>query len=437
MSVTTNVTTDIICAVFTAMILIYLRTSTDHKSRMNHLFSWVCVFNIGMLLGDIPNWLFEGYAEPWYPAALHIGTFILFLSGCLIPWVYSLYIYTYMSTKAEMKKWVIPVINSIFAVNAGFLFLSVFNGLYYYIDEGNLYQRGDAFWLSQLLPLAMLVFDMVIILCHGKVLHLREKIAFISYIMLPVIGVVIQTATYGVSATYVACTISIFIIFLCIQSEQRLLSEQQTRDLDKAQFLITLSQIQPHFLYNSLQGIKQLCDSDPQRASEALGHFSFYLRGNLDSLVSTQLVTFKKELVYIKDYLYLEKMRFGERLNIEWELQYEDFLIPPLTIQPLVENAIRHGILCKKGGGTLTVKTQLEEKHVTVTIHDDGVGFDVTKPVEDGRSHIGIENTSKRLKTLCGGSLHITSEPGTGTTVVIKLPKSIVAKSIEHTSPLP
>ena len=195
------------------------------------------------------------------------------------------------------------------------------------------------------------------------------------------------------------------------------------KDLIESRTAVMLSQIQPHFLYNSLLGIKLLCDTDPPRASEALEHFSFYLRGNLDSLANIQLVSFEKELVHIKDYLFLEKMRFSDELNIRWDLRDTDFLLPPLTVQPLIENAIRHGLNKKTGGGTLTIQSQREGKTIIITIQDDGVGFDPSQQQSDGHTHIGIGNTRSRLAALCGGSLQIESRQNIGTTATILLPQ--------------
>lgn len=233
----------------------------------------------------------------------------------------------------------------------------------------------------------------------------------------------------GITSTTIFFSVG-FLLFMFLQvfwfirylQEQAQRSAKMKQELLDARIAILFSQIQPHFLYNSLLGIKLLCDIDPPRASEALEHFSFYLRGNLDSLVNRQLVPFKKELVHSKDYLFLEKMRFDKRLNIEWSLEFEDFMLPPLTMQPLIENAIRHGLNKKKGGGTLTIKSEWVEDVVRITIQDDGVGFDPAEQKTDGHSHIGIENTRNRLKALCSGSLLLESTKGVGTTATIILP---------------
>lgn len=96
-------------------------------------------------------------------------------------------------------------------------------------------------------------------------------------------------------------------------------------------------------------------------------------------------------------------MRFAKKLTIEWALDVNDFMLPPLTVRPLIENAIRQGIHKKKGGGTLWITSKQMEQVVYITIHDNGVGFDPTKPITDGCTHLGIANTRSRLKTLCGG----------------------------------
>ncbi len=202
-------------------------------------------------------------------------------------------------------------------------------------------------------------------------------------------------------------------------------ASQLEAELVQSRISIMISQVQPHFLYNSLLGIKQLCDTDPVRASEALEHFSYYLRSNLDSLSSAQLITFDKELAHIRDYLYLEQMRFPKKLHIEWQLGCTDFMLPPLTIQPLVENAVRYGILKKKGGGTLTISSKKVPCGTVITIKDDGVGFDTAMPPNDERTHIGIENVRLRIKAQCGGTLTVESAVGTGTTATITIPKEV------------
>ena len=196
-------------------------------------------------------------------------------------------------------------------------------------------------------------------------------------------------------------------------------------ELIDSKISILLSQIRPHFLYNSLIAIRELCLVDPKTASETVDEFSSYLRGNLDSLSISTPIPFEKELKHVKTYLSLEKKRFEERLNIEYDITTQNFLIPALTLQLIVENAVRHGITKREDGGTVSIKTEEDETGVTITVTDDGVGFDSSEQHESPR-HVGIKNAENRLAAMCNGTLEINSEPDIGTTAIIKIPKGEV-----------
>lgn len=186
---------------------------------------------------------------------------------------------------------------------------------------------------------------------------------------------------------------------------------------------IMLSQIQPHFLFNALGAIGQLSRRDSNQASEAIDTFARYLRTNLESVENTRIVTFTSELQHLKTYLWLEKMRFGEDLKVIYDVAYEDFFLPPLTVQPIVENAVKHGLGQKEEGGTVTIRSRDLTNCWQIQIEDDGVGFDEKTVLKDGRVHIGIENVRRRLQFMCGGSLTIESSVGAGTVVTICIPK--------------
>ena len=141
------------------------------------------------------------------------------------------------------------------------------------------------------------------------------------------------------------------------QYKETLRYQQMQRELTESRVAIMVSQIQPHFLYNSLSSIAMMCTIDPETAQEATVTFADYLRGNMDSLKQKTPVPFSKELEHLKKYLYIEKLRFGKKLNIVYDIRTEDFVLPQLSIQPLAENAVKHGISKKRGGGTLTIST--------------------------------------------------------------------------------
>ena len=198
---------------------------------------------------------------------------------------------------------------------------------------------------------------------------------------------------------------------------------KQSAELSDSRINIMLSQIQPHFLFNALTSISVLCEKNPMKAQTALNDFADYLRGNLDSLRRTAPVPFSKELKHIKIYLSLEQMRFESELNVVYDIEADSFLLPALTVQPLVENAVKYGVGKKPGGGTVTISTREEATCFSITVADDGVGYDPQETQYDGRTHIGIDNVRARLAAMVGGTLTIQSEKGRGTSATIQLPK--------------
>jgi len=182
---------------------------------------------------------------------------------------------------------------------------------------------------------------------------------------------------------------------------------------------VMLSQIRPHFLFNSLVTIQELCLIDAQIASETVGEFSRYLRHNIDSLSDRNPVAFEKELMHVEAYLSIEKKRFDERLNVIYDISVRNFFIPSLTLQPLVENAVRHGVLTRWEGGTITISTKEIDGNIIIAVMDNGIGFDEN---DIGKNCTGIRNVRSRLEAISGGTLDIKSKIGEGTTSTIIIP---------------
>ena len=210
-----------------------------------------------------------------------------------------------------------------------------------------------------------------------------------------------------------------------VLDSQRMEAEKQAMEmkLQESQISIMLSQIQPHFLYNTLNSIYQLCETNPMRARSMVNFFAEYLRNNLSSLEEPGLISFETELSHIKTYLEIEKIRFEDSLEIEYDIKCVDFSLPVLTVQPIVENAVKHGTSKKRGGGKVTISTDENKESHIIKVFDTGCGFDPSKPKDDGKRHVGIENVRQRLFNMCGGSLSIESEVGKGTLATIIIPK--------------
>lgn len=204
----------------------------------------------------------------------------------------------------------------------------------------------------------------------------------------------------------------------------RKMEEEQQRlraQLQEKRISIMISQIQPHFIYNTLGTIQYLCRENAEQAAALVQNFSLYLRGNFSELDNTNPIRFRQELEHVRYYTEIEKVRFPD-MTVLYDIQTEDFMLPALSVQPLVENAVKHGIMKLESGGTITITAYETDTAYCVQVKDDGVGFDVST-LQDTKKHIGIRNVRERLQTMCGGNLQIESIPGQGTSALIQIPK--------------
>ena len=223
--------------------------------------------------------------------------------------------------------------------------------------------------------------------------------------------------------SFVTIAIAVSDVFYYIWLHLQFVREHEDAMQAEQRIQIMMTQIKPHFLYNALGAIEDLCSSDPKKAKETTAKFSQYLRGNMDSISQATPIPFEKELAHTKLYLDMEQIRFGDDLQVRFGIDCTAFFIPALTLEPIVENAVRHGVRENPDGkGTVTILSQDAGDHYAVTVMDDGPGFDPDKP-QDGKTHIGISNVRDRLERMCAGKIHIQSEPGRGTTVKILIPK--------------
>lgn len=244
-------------------------------------------------------------------------------------------------------------------------------------------------------------------------------------------GAVLDVLLFNLTGTstglfFSLLTLLIYVILIGIYAireyfEQENLLYSQEKELTERRIAVMVSQIQPHFIYNTLGTIRYLCKTDPEKAADVVQTFSMYLRGNLGELNNHTPIRISREMEHVRHYTDIEKMRFPD-MEIEFDLRSGEFFLPALSVQPLVENAIKHGLMKLETGGRVVVETYETETDYWVSVTDDGVGFDVEKQI-DSDKHIGIHNIRKRLESMCGGTLQIESAPGKGTVARIRIPK--------------
>lgn len=205
---------------------------------------------------------------------------------------------------------------------------------------------------------------------------------------------------------------------------------QTERELMESRITSMLSQIRNHFIFNTLSMISGYCKIDPEKADEALARFSRYLRRNMHYLETDHLILFETEIAQIEDYVALEQLRFEGMIDFGEDFEVTDFQIPPLTVQPLVENAIKHGLTKPGKKGSVCILTRQEKDAIIIEVMDDGVGFSLKEL--DKSTSIGIRNIRYRLEHMASASLTIESTPGTGTRAVIRMPVQQEEKHEDH-----
>ena len=231
---------------------------------------------------------------------------------------------------------------------------------------------------------------------------------------------------YSEKISYLIFLVSI-IIFSAISAFKREMELSNVQEIIRlnakirdTEFTFLNTQIQSHFIYNTLNSIQALCNTNPSKAGELIEDFSTYLRTRLEFNKMPYLIDIEDELENIRTYLNIEKVRFENRVNYEYDLKVGAFKIPPLTVQPLVENAVKHGISKKKGGGTILIATYEDEDYIYIAVNDNGLGFDPTSLSEKQR--VGTENIHLRLALHLNAQLLIDSKVDVGTTAIIKIP---------------
>lgn len=335
--------------------------------------------------------------------------------------LFFLYLSNYIRLPKKYKN-IFSIVNiSLFTIFVVTDFINIATHMYFTSVDG-VYQRAILMFISQGYQFVMLVISFILAITN-KELSVREKIAFSIYCFIPFIAIIVQNALPGFAIAYLSMilAIEILILFLSIEKNYMLLEDEQR--LKDANVKIMVSQIQPHFIYNTLSSISTLIPLDQARAQKALDDFTEYLRMNFSTLTETNLVSFSDELKHIQTYIELEKMRFNERLHVNYDIKVSSFNVPPLSIQPLVENAIKHGILKKVESGTLLIKTYETENSYVVEVIDDGVGFNIHDIDFKSNNHIGLNNVKHRITSMCKGEMNIFSEINKGTTIVVKFYK--------------
>ena len=295
------------------------------------------------------------------------------------------------------------------------------------LGEDNIFHEGPLHITVFVVQLIYLLLLLIFSLISFKQ-NVRQSImifGILAQAVIAALGEYVFQYDYDLSAQVTAFCILEYYMYLTAvyQREIRETALEKERDSARNELLVLKNQIHPHFIYNTLSIIRSLINTDKTKAADCLDDFTQYIRTHISALKKASLIPFEDELENAKLYLSLVQVDYEDRLKMEYDIGVTEFLIPPLTLEPLVENAVKHGI--GWGGGAITVRTFTDGERIVVQINDDGSkSADEDAEFELPHNGIGIENTRKRLQLQCGGTLEIEITDH-GTTAEIGLPRKV------------
>lgn len=420
---------ELFAATVTAVMLVGCFLERKYRTKTGRFLVWVLIAHTAMLLVDAPIWILLANPKPENVIPIKILSFFSDAFLCALISLYAYCLTEYINERKKISYGYTNLITVLCGISLVLWLINAFNGMYIYYDATGLDQTGPHYLLSQAFNVVLPAMTMVLAFRYHDVIGWRNTWIWVLYGLIPVLSIPVQVL-WAVTPVCIATTVSLVLVYTLIHVEQAEREANIEKELAQKELALSesnnslvLSQIQPHFLYNALTSIYRLCDVKPEAAKEAVSNFSKYLRGNLDSIKQTKMISFADELKHLQAYLSLEKIRYDDYLDIKYDIKTTEFFIPPLTVQPLVENAVNHGISDLPVGGLVTISTEEKRDYYEIRVSDNGVGFDPETVPEDGRSHLGIMNVRSRLNIMCHGTLDIKSAPGDGTVAIIQIPK--------------
>ena len=308
---------------------------------------------------------------------------------------------------------------TLWLVYVALLIFTQFSTEIYSISNKNVYQRGPWYFMLLVPPAAMMIMNCISLFFRRKQLTKKQRAAFTVYLLIPLGCMLIQMFSYGLLMIVIGTSVSAMIMFVFILLDQVDHNIRQQKENAAQQASITVLQMRPHFIYNTLMSIYYLCKQDAEKAQQVILDFSSYLRKNFTAIAKADAIPFEEELEHTRAYLAVEQARFKDQLLVEFDTPFTDFRIPPLTLQPIVENAVKHGMDPELEPLFISISTRRQDGYAEITVDDSGPGY---QPVDDNEPHIGLDNVRERLKMMCKGDLTISRRDCGGTIVTIRIP---------------
>ena len=309
---------------------------------------------------------------------------------------------------------------ALWGVFVALLIAAQFTNAFYGTNPELAYVRGPWFPLLITPLVALTLLNTVSLFLKRKKLSKELFVALLIYLLPAAIMVFLYmfaAVEILVSFWLVLCAITMFgLIFR--KSVKEYMNQQ--REIANQRANVMVLQMRPHFIYNTLMSIYSLCNQDPQKARQVTLDFTNYLRKNFSAVAGDSTIPFTSELEHTRAYLAVEQAQYEDLLLVHFDTPHTHFRVPPLTLQPIAENAVKHGMNPYGGPLHLSIRTRETSLGSEIIVENDGADFNAAK--ENNEPHIALSNIRQRLEIMCGGTLTILARDGGGTIVKVTIP---------------
>ena len=295
-----------------------------------------------------------------------------------------------------------------------------FTTSFYYIAPDNQQYRGSAYLLLIAPILAMLVLVAVGVFRRSNRLSRQYYRAFIICLLPVMLALIVHVFISAFPLIGIGQAISAYSMYRIIESDSIKQSMRQQQEIVSQRASIAMLQMRPHFIYNTMTSIYYLCDQDLKLAKQVTMDFTTYLRKNFNAIASEDTIPFSEELEHTRAYLAVEQAQFEDRLFVEYDTPHIQFRVPPLTLQPIVENAVKHGMDPDSDPLQIWIQARETDNGSEIVVEDNGSGFELGG---NGEPHTALANIEQRLDMMCGGQLAIADRAGGGTVVKVTIPQ--------------
>ncbi len=415
---TVNGILGLFCAACTLVLVFSLqRQQAIQHTKESGIFHWMLVTSFIMLLLEGVSWFFFGT----HPAVFRVLATLTMLSLIVLLGLYS----DYVEIQLKLNSLFSRRIRQINYALCGFLtVLWVANGIRPFFYEYETLRLIPSFGtVLVVLSVGVVFLDNVFLICVSRDKIGQEQFIIMMFLpLMPVVGFIPSIFGSSLRLLFPMTFFTMLANYVRLFNLQYASLDSQREKLHSLQIRSTTERMKPHYIYNVLTSIYYLCETDPPLAQKAVGTFSDYLRSVLENLDAGGLIPFEQEMQTIRSYLSLEQLRFGDRFSVEFDITTDQFLLPPFSVQPLVENAVKHGVGQTNRPGEIIVESYETPTHYIVAVRDNCGGFDV-EHFQHTKSNFGLRYIQKILDLTVNGKMKIESEVGAGTTVTIQIPK--------------